>query len=149
METQNTEFLWVLLIIATLLRFLLRKYSFLGSTLLCSTPSGTRLRGDPAICPGNSGVFECKTTNIEVLVWNIDGILLSFDGTREVGYAITMSENVASLVELDLINGRIGNRTSLLLVPPASNVTMKVTCSGGNVENTCSRDINFIGNSRS
>ncbi len=123
-------------------------FLFLGSTLLCSTPSGTELRGNTAICPGNSGIFECKTTNTGLLVWNIDGISLSFDVTRRVGGVITKSGNVASLMKLDLNNGsNSGNRTSLLLVPPASNVTINITCSGGSPVTTCSRNINFLGNS--
>ena len=114
---------------------------------MCSTPSGTELRGDPAICPGNHAIFECKTTISEILIWKVDGISLPIDGTGRVSYGITLSETVASLVKLDLIDGNIGNRTSLLFVPPASNVTINVTCSGGRQMNTCSRNINFLGNS--
>ncbi len=114
---------------------------------MCSTPSGTELRGDPAICPGNNGIFECKTTISELLIWDINGTELPIDGTYRIADGITESGNVASLVELDLMNGNSGNRTSLLLVPPASNVTINITCSGGRSLNTCSREIKFIGNS--
>ena len=114
---------------------------------MCSTPSGTELRGDPAICPGNNGIFECRTTNTGLLSWSVDNINpLSFRGDNEVSDGIAESGNVASLVELNFING-VGNWTSLLLVPPANNVTRTIICSGGNPLSTCNRDINFLGKS--
>ncbi len=112
---------------------------------MCSTPSGTELHGDPVICPGSSAIFECKTTNTEVLIWDVNGTLLPIEGSGRVGYGITLSGNVASLVKLDLINGNGGNRTCLLFVPPANNVTMTITCGGGNPQSTCHRSITFLG----
>ncbi len=113
---------------------------------MCSTPSGTELRGDPAICPGNSAIFECKTTNTTLLSWSVDnGASLSFSRDNAVGDGMTEFGNVASLVELNLIDG-VGNWTSLLLVPPA-NVTMTITCGGGNPQSTCHRSITFLGKS--
>ncbi len=115
---------------------------------MCST-SGTELRGDPAICPGNRAIFECKTTNTGILTWKVNDVsLLSFTGADAVvGGGIADSGNVASLVELDLISGNIGDRTSLLLVAPGNDVTMTITCDGGNLLNTCNKSITFLGKS--
>ncbi len=115
---------------------------------MCSTPSGTELHGNPVICPGSSAIFECRTTNSELLLWGeINGTPFQFEGGNGVGDVITESENVASLLKLNLNNGgNIGNRTSFLLMAP-NNITMNIICSGGNHVSTCSRDINFIGNS--
>ncbi len=121
---------------------------FLGSTLLCSAPSGTELRGNAVICPGNSGIFECKTTNTEKLFWLIDGSTILFTANHRVeDSSIKGPGYVASLVELNLTSGNIGNRISLLRVAPATtDVNISVTCSGGDPVNTCNRDIDFIGN---
>ena len=59
--------------------------NFLGSKTLCSvtdtgTNTGTELNGNSEICPGISGVFECKTTNTEVLLWRVVTTSLLFPG---------------------------------------------------------------------
>ncbi len=110
--------------------------------------SGTELHGNATICPGRGGVFECKTTNTEQLFWTVDGNTLSTPATFRVGSdpSITLSGYVASLVELNLMSGNVGNRTSLLRVAKTTTNIISVACSGGEPVNTCSRDINFIGN---
>ena len=113
--------------------------------LLCSV-SGTELRGNTTICPGNSGIFECKTTNTEILTWRVNETSLFILGDHRLNDTpVIVSGIVASLVELSLSDGNVGNRTSLLRIAPVNNVTMTVTCSGGSPTDTCSRDINFIG----
>ncbi len=109
--------------------------------------SGTEFRGNTTICPGNSGVFECKTTNTEQLFWIVDGTPLSIPITHTVNSGlITSAGHIASLIKRSLASGNVGNRTSLLRVAPATTNTSTVVCSGGDPVNTCSRSINFVGN---
>ncbi len=116
---------------------------FPGSPLLCSTPSGTELRGNVEICPGDSGVFECHTSNTGLLSWNVNGTELLFIGASATVGGVKMTDGyIASLVQLNLT----GNLTSLLLVPPANDVTVNITCDGGSPISACNRSINFLGN---
>ncbi len=119
---------------------------YLLDSRLCSV---TELRGNSEICPGDSGIFECQTTNTDELFWSVNGTTLSIPPNHRLENGrITNSGHVASLVELNLTSGNVGDRTSLLRVAPATtnfNTITTVACSGGDPVNTCSRDILFIG----
>ncbi len=113
---------------------------------MCSM-SGTELRGNTVICPGDRGVFECQTTNTLQLFWIVDGTPLSIPITHTVNSgSIEASGHVACLVNRSLASGNVGNRTSLLRVAPVTTNISTVVCSGGDPVNTCSRNINFVGN---
>ncbi len=118
---------------------------------MCRVGSGTdtttELSGNDVICPGRSGIFECKTTNTGILIWRVNNNTnLVIPGDNRVNNPpITESGNVATLVELELANGNIGNRTSILRVPPTTN-KVTIFCVGGDAVNNCSKDILFIGN---
>ncbi len=116
---------------------------------MCNVGSGTRLSGNDVICPGGSGVFECKTTNTDILSWSVNGLSLLIPGNHQVNdSSIIRSGNVATLVELNLTNGVVGDRTSLLRVPPTTdNVTITIICTGGDPVTTCTKDVLFKGNS--
>ncbi len=103
------------------------------------------------IYSGRIGILKCRIPNTGSLVWSISDnnvvtpLLIAgsytVDDSRIVrlGYA-------AYLAEQNPPGGNISNRTSILLVPPSTNKTISVTCTGGNERTTCSGDINFIGN---
>ena len=102
--------------------------------------SGTdyELHGIPVLCPGSSIIFKCQTNNTDSLIWRVNdtNILIPGNHNRCDGN-ITKSGNVAYLKELNILNGTIGNRISLLELP--SNVTSDITvqCIGGSQRITC------------
>ncbi len=119
---------------------------------MCSVRSGTdtttELSGSDVICPGSSVIFECKTTNTGTQIWGVDNTSLVIPGSHTVNdIPIIVSGNIATLVELDLTNGEVGNRTAILRVPPKTDsVITSIFCTGGDAVATCTEDILFIGN---
>ncbi len=119
-------------------------FIFLGY-VLCSV-YGTEIRGNTTICPGDSGIFECKTTNTEQLFWSINGSTILFTATHRVEDGpIVESGHIATLVEIYLTGGNVGNRTSWLRVSPTATIT-SLSCSGGEPTDISKREIYFIGN---
>ncbi len=99
------------------------------------------------ICPGDSGIFECKTTNTEKLFWSINDSTILLTASHRVEDGPIMCDGyVASLVEINLTSGNVGNRTSWLRVSPTTTTITNLSCSGGDPEDTCNREIYFIGN---
>ena len=127
-------------------------FANLGSTTLCSvrssTDTTTELSGNAVICSGISGIFECKTTNTGSLLWRVNDTVLVIPVSHTVNDpSIIVSGNVATLVELDLTNGDVGDRTAILRVPPKTDsATITIICTGGDAVATCTKDVLFIGN---
>ncbi len=119
---------------------------------MCSVRSGTdtttELSGSDVICPDKSGIFECKATNTGLLVWRVSDTALIFPGSHTVNdSSIRVSGNVATLVDLNLTNGVVGDRTSILRVPPKTDsATITIICTGGDPVATCTNDVLFKGN---
>ena len=111
------------------------------------------LYGNSVISPGRigffqreSGSFQCITRDVDFLRWTVAEDSLSFlaadlTGVKEGSLA------TAYLVERDVVNGNIGNRTSILVVTPDPSFTgfINITCESSIVNNFCTLHAEVIG----
>ena len=114
----------------------------------CECPSNMQLIGTPILCPGETALYRCTTTDLSRHAWGVNDHFDQFPDTDNVGDTITpVPGGIGYLLErMAEVNG-LGNRTMVLFYTPdagsASGHILNIQCSGGG--GNCPLVTNFIG----
>ena len=100
-------------------------------------PETIQIVGNSVICPGEDGLFRCTLMNSRTADWSINGEVIGFALTDNVGSVKTKPGIAAHLVERSVgETDNIGNRTSVVFYTPSASTTglISILCSGGRID---------------
>lgn len=121
---------------------------FLASGDKCVEVDTIELLGTDIIVPGDVGIFRCKTMDSPQLFWSVNGTeLFGFDALAVTGAEAQSFASKAELVDVNIADNFLGNRTSFLMYTSDPNFTgyVNITCDGGRVNTDCVHSLNIKG----